>query len=337
MNKKTGQLRILAMTLVMSMACSILQTARAQDESGLTSEKALDLLQRDVGKWSGTRTGVAGAEDSSVTIVNRIEAGKWLYFQIAEKVDSEVSLSKGTLQFDPDSGDFVRRWFENGNAEIKQAKVEFNAEDDGYRYSMIVSVPQSDPAPLQLSDSDPDDASDESPENMRVTITSRFLDADTRLIETFFQEDLEDKSKGELKSKLLLSKVKNTRKNSMNKKPVVKKTNSGSSSKSVSNDTPKPAPVTHVLRVTVFVGSNRLEAGQNPDLTISPDEGVKVERTSSDTYEFTGLKPGEEYSVDGSYKLTTGFRYEVTGKTTPWKAPENQRQTTSSKNLRLEQ
>ena len=90
MNMKSGHRQKIATALVMSLAFSILQTANAQEESvftsPLTSQEALDLLQQDVGKWTGTRTSLVGAEDSEVTIVNRIEADKWLYFQIAVKL-----------------------------------------------------------------------------------------------------------------------------------------------------------------------------------------------------------------------------------------------------------
>ena len=72
-------------------------------------------------------------------------------------------------------------------------------------------------------------------------------------------------------------------------------------------------------------------------MTISPDDGIKVRRASGDTYEFTGLKAGEEYSVSGDYKLTTGLGVKTKGETTPWTAPEDQRKTTVTKILRLEQ
>ena len=98
-----------------------------------------------------------------------------------------------------------------------------------------------------------------------------------------------------------------------------------------------PKPVTHVLKVTVFVGSARLQAGQKPDLTISPDDGINMQRTGGDTFEFTGLKPDVEYSVAGEYKLTTGFGVETKGETKPWKALKDQRETTKLLTLRLEQ
>ena len=318
MSKESRQLQILAMTLMMSFVLSVSQTASAQDETDLTADEALAFLQEDTGKWTGTRTSLDGAkEDSTVTIVNRIEAGKWLYFQIAEKVDDETVLSKGTLQFDSESGAFNRRWFEDGNAEIKQANVEFDAATEEYRYSMLV------PAPLRLAPaSGPDE---DLPENVRVTITANYRFADTRVIETFVQEDLEDESKGDLKSKLVLRRVKPTASPRTAKNPNTRPPK-------------KAAPVTHVLKVTVLVGSKRLEASQKPILTILPDGGVKVQRLSADTYEFTGLKPGEEYTVTGDYKLTTGLGVQTSGETTPWTTPaKGQRKMISSKVLKLEQ
>ena len=340
----------MAMTLVMSFAFSSLQTANAQDKPDLTSQEAVDLsqqdepvltsqealalLQQDVGKWTGTRTSLDGAEDSEVTIVNRIEADKWLYFQIAVKLDSETSLTKGTLEFDSESETFTRRWFDNGSADIKEAKVEFDAEAEEFRYSIIVpdSTLIADEGDLAF------DVDDDFSEDVRVTIASRARSEDVRVVEVFVQDDLTVESEGELKSELVLTRVKPKKARAVKKKPIAKKTNSGSSTKASKSLAPKKTaePVTHVLRVTVFVGSNRLQAGQKPDLTISPDDGVKMRRASGDTFEFTGLKPDEEYSVSGDYKLTTGFGVETKGETTPWKAPENQRKTTVTKMLRLE-
>ena len=98
-----------------------------------------------------------------------------------------------------------------------------------------------------------------------------------------------------------------------------------------------PKPVTHVLKVVVQVASSPLEAGQEPDLKIEPAEGVSVNRKSGDTFEFTGLKAGQEYVVSGTFKLTTGFGVETKGKTSPWKIPqESPRKRTATKALRLQ-
>ena len=330
---------MLAITLVMSFAFSVLQTASAQDESvltsPLTSQEALDLLQQDVGKWTGTRTSLDGAGDSEVTIVNRIEADKWLYFQIAVKIDSETSLTKGTLEFDTETGSFTRRWFDNGSADIKKANVKFDSEAEEFRYSMLV------PDSMLVADADglEMDADDDFSEDVRVTIVSRARDQDTRVVEIYLQDDLTSKTEGKLNSELVLTRVKSRKVAAVNRKSVARKTNSGSSKKASKSQAAKKKakPVTHVLRVTVSVGSSRLQTGQKPDLTISPDDGVKVRRASGDTYEFTGLKAGEEYTVSGDYKLTTGLGVETKGETTPWTAPENQRKTTATRNLRLEQ
>ena len=84
-----------------------------------------------------------------------------------------------------------------------------------------------------------------------------------------------------------------------------------------------PKPVTHVLKVKVRVSSQPLKAGEEPELVIEPDEGVKMKRTGPDTFEFTGLKAGETYSVSGKFKLTTGFKVETQGKTTPWETSKD--------------
>ena len=98
-----------------------------------------------------------------------------------------------------------------------------------------------------------------------------------------------------------------------------------------------PKPVTHVLMVTVLVNSRRINADEDPELVIKPDEGVKVKR-NGDTYKFTGLKAGETYSVTGKLKLTTGFGVETEGKTSPWEIPEDSpRMRTKTKILSLEQ
>ena len=182
-------------------------------------------------------------------------------FSNCSEIDSDTSLTKGTLEFDPESGTFTRRWFDNGSADIQEAKVEFDQEAEEFRYSMLVpdSVLGAGKDDLEV------DADDDFSEDVRVTIVSRARDEDKRVVEIYLQEDLTLESEGKLNSELVLRRVKPRKVAAVNRKSVARKSNSGTSRKaSKSQATKKKAkPVTHVLRVTVFVGSSRLQTGRS--------------------------------------------------------------------------
>ncbi|MDG1874455.1 MAG: hypothetical protein P8J27_11130 [Mariniblastus sp.] len=84
-----------------------------------------------------------------------------------------------------------------------------------------------------------------------------------------------------------------------------------------------PKPITHVYKVFVFVGSKPLRAGQEPKLEMIPNDGIKMKRTGENTFVFTGLKAGEEYSVKGEFKPTKGIGFDRKGTSPSWKIPKN--------------
>ena len=329
MRKSTNH-QLVATTMFLLWGVGLIASVNAQDAQ-LTAESAMGMMKSDVGKWSGVQTtylsnGETGQE--KVVIINRIEANAWLYFQIAEKTGSETSLTKGTLEFDTRKGQFVRRWFENGNPEIKSATAKFNPESKTISFSMMV------PSPTPVPDDD-FGLSDLAKEETGVWATTELSspDEDSRLIRVYNQPDLEKESDRKLVSELKLTRYKPPTKNSTAKAPGASKAQPVASAKKAA----PTEPVTHTLRVTVFVGSARLETGQEPELEITPDDDVQMKRVSGDTFEFTGLKPGEEYAVTGKFKLTTGFGVETKGKTTAWKiAEDSTRSSTATKVLKLQ-
>lgn len=78
-----------------------------------------------------------------------------------------------------------------------------------------------------------------------------------------------------------------------------------------------PKPKTDVLIVKVRIASSPLTASQEPEIEIKPDDGAKMDRTGPDTFEFSGLAKGLEYTVSGKFKMDTGFKLETEG-TTKW-------------------
>ena len=100
---------------------------------------------------------------------------------------------------------------------------------------------------------------------------------------------------------------------------------------------PPPKPVTHVLKVSVLIGSRGLKADEEPELVIEPKEGVKMERNDA-TYTFTGLKAGETYSVTGKFEVKGGLgKIKTEGKISWETAKDWPTAHTEPKTLRLEQ
>lgn len=319
---------VLMMLITVGPSVSFGQT---QPVASLDSDEALALLKAEVGRWSGTRltaSSVAGESPvrSKVTVVNKIEAGKWLYFQVAETTDEGVDLSKGTRQFDPVSGNFVDRWFSSDDPEINSAPTIYDADDSKFVTSWKIPVV----VDVDLELDGAANVVDAEDLKFRTFVSEVFLrDANTRVV-TNYQLTLEDDVAVKKPiSELILTRVKTVvkpvpvagaRRVPIDRVTAAEKRKMRQIAEDEVEEEKKKDPE-HTLRVKVYVGSTLLKADQDPEIEISPDD-AEAKRISASTFEFSELEGGVDYKITGAYRMSSGLRLNTAGKTS-WEFSED--------------